>query len=183
MLSYVWLFVTSWTIAHQAPLFMEFSRQEHWSRLPFPSPGDLPWPRDHTQVSYNAGIFFIVWATREAQVITQLKPEWSRPAVFNKNNQYHKCTFIYSIINVLLNLLAATFKKIDEFNFKIYFIQLSISEILSHQHVRNSLESSGLPLWAFTAEGPGLISGQRTKSKPCDMDKPPQKTWHPYKNC
>ena len=29
-------------IAHQAPLSMEFSRQEHWSRLPFPTPGDVP---------------------------------------------------------------------------------------------------------------------------------------------
>ena len=33
-----------WTIAHQAPLSMEFSRQEYWSGLPFPSPGDLPDP-------------------------------------------------------------------------------------------------------------------------------------------
>ena len=33
-----------WTVAHQAPLTMEFSRQEYWSRLPFPSPGDLPDP-------------------------------------------------------------------------------------------------------------------------------------------
>ena len=33
-----------WTIAHQAPLSMEFSRQEYWSGLPFPSPGDLPNP-------------------------------------------------------------------------------------------------------------------------------------------
>ena len=31
-------------VAHQAPLFMGFSRQEYWSRLPFPSPGDLPKP-------------------------------------------------------------------------------------------------------------------------------------------
>ena len=31
-----------WTVAHQAPLFMGFSRQEYWSGLPFPSPGDLP---------------------------------------------------------------------------------------------------------------------------------------------
>ena len=30
------------TVAHQAPLSMEFSRQEHWSGLPFPSPGDFP---------------------------------------------------------------------------------------------------------------------------------------------
>ena len=36
--------VTSWTVAHQAPLSMEFSRQEYWSGLPFPSPGDLPDP-------------------------------------------------------------------------------------------------------------------------------------------
>ena len=32
------------TVAHQAPLPMEFSRQEHWSGLPFPSPGGLPDP-------------------------------------------------------------------------------------------------------------------------------------------
>ena len=34
----------SWTVAHQAPLSMGFSWQEYWSRLPFPSPGDLPDP-------------------------------------------------------------------------------------------------------------------------------------------
>ena len=36
-LSRVWLFATPWTVAHQAPLSMEFSRQEYWSGLPFPS--------------------------------------------------------------------------------------------------------------------------------------------------
>ena len=41
-LSRVWLFATPWTVAHQAPPSMGFSRQEYWSRLPFPSPGDLP---------------------------------------------------------------------------------------------------------------------------------------------
>ena len=34
--------VTPWNVASQAPLSMEFSRQEYWSGLPFPSPGDLP---------------------------------------------------------------------------------------------------------------------------------------------
>ena len=43
-LSRVRLFVTPWTVAHQAPLSMGFSRQEYWSGLPFPSPGDLPDP-------------------------------------------------------------------------------------------------------------------------------------------
>ena len=36
--------VTLWTIAQQAPLSMGFSKQEYWSGLPFPSPGDLPDP-------------------------------------------------------------------------------------------------------------------------------------------
>ena len=42
--SRVGLFATPWTVSHQAPVFMEFSRQEYWSGLPFPSPGDLPDP-------------------------------------------------------------------------------------------------------------------------------------------
>ena len=37
-------FATPWTVACQAPLFMGFPRQEYWSGLPFPSPGDLPDP-------------------------------------------------------------------------------------------------------------------------------------------
>ena len=43
-LSFVQLLVTPWTVAYKAPLSMEFSRQEYWSGLPFPSPGDLPHP-------------------------------------------------------------------------------------------------------------------------------------------
>ena len=43
-LSRVRLFATPWTVALQAPLSMGFFRQEYWSGLPFPSPGDLPNP-------------------------------------------------------------------------------------------------------------------------------------------
>ena len=43
-LSRVRLFATPWTVAHQTPLSIGFSRQEYWSGLPFPSPGDLPNP-------------------------------------------------------------------------------------------------------------------------------------------
>ena len=43
-LSHVRLFATPWTVAYQAPPSMGFSRQEYWSGLPFPSPGDLPDP-------------------------------------------------------------------------------------------------------------------------------------------
>ena len=43
-LSHIWLFATPWTVAHQTPLSMGFPRQESWSGLPYPSPGDLPNP-------------------------------------------------------------------------------------------------------------------------------------------
>ena len=44
ILSCIWLFAIPWTVACQAPLSMEFSRREYWSRLPFPFPRDLPNP-------------------------------------------------------------------------------------------------------------------------------------------
>ena len=44
LLSCVRLFATPWTVAYQAPPSMEFSRQEYWSGLPIPSPGDFPDP-------------------------------------------------------------------------------------------------------------------------------------------
>ena len=44
LLSHVQLFVTPWTVASQAPLSMGFPRQQYWSGLLFPSPGDLPYP-------------------------------------------------------------------------------------------------------------------------------------------
>ena len=71
-LSCFWLFVTPWTITHQAPLSIEFSRQEYWSGLPFPSPGGCQdpgiepgWPSlqsdsllfESPEKSYNGIIF------------------------------------------------------------------------------------------------------------------------------
>ena len=44
VLSYIQLFMTPWTVASQASLSMEFSRQEYWSALPFPTPRDLTDP-------------------------------------------------------------------------------------------------------------------------------------------
>ena len=58
--SRVQLFATLWTIAHQAPLSMGFSRQEYWSGFPFPSPGDL-YPG--SRVPALAGGFFTTGAT------------------------------------------------------------------------------------------------------------------------
>ena len=58
LLSYVQLFVTPWTVAHQAPLSMEFSMQKYWSGLPFPSPGGLPDPGIESRCPSLAGEFF-----------------------------------------------------------------------------------------------------------------------------
>ena len=57
-LSCVHLFVTPWTMDHQAPLPTEFSRQEYWSGWPFPSPGDLPNPGIEPTSPTLAGRFF-----------------------------------------------------------------------------------------------------------------------------
>ena len=64
--SHVQLFVASWTVAHQAPLSMEVSRQESLNRLPFPTPGDLPDPGiEPESLASPAGRFFTADATWE----------------------------------------------------------------------------------------------------------------------
>ena len=66
--SHVQLFVTLWTVAHQALLSMGFSRQEYWSKLPCPSPRDLPSPRiEHSSLTSPAlaGKFFTTSSTWE----------------------------------------------------------------------------------------------------------------------
>ena len=71
-LSYVRLSATLWTVAHQAPLSMAFSRQEYWSGLPCPPPEDLPNPGIKPASLMSpalAGGFFTTHATWEAQVM------------------------------------------------------------------------------------------------------------------
>ena len=68
--SRVQLFVVLWTIARQASLPMELFRQEYWSGLPFPPPGDLPGPGikpGSLASSMLAGRFFITSTTWETQ--------------------------------------------------------------------------------------------------------------------
>ena len=69
--------VTPWTVACQPPLSMEFSRQENWSRLPFPSPGDLPDPRiEPRSPALQADFFFPDRAKREAHVWCEHYYSW-----------------------------------------------------------------------------------------------------------
>ena len=51
-------FATPWTVGHQAPLSMEFSRQEYWNGLPFPPPGDLHGPEIKPMSPTLTGVFF-----------------------------------------------------------------------------------------------------------------------------
>ena len=60
------VFAIPWTVACQVPLSMEFSRQEYWIGLPFPSPRGLPNPGIEPGVSCIADRFSTIWATREA---------------------------------------------------------------------------------------------------------------------
>ena len=66
-----------WTVAHKVPLYMGFSRQEYWSRLPYPPPGDLPdlWIKPSSLTSPAlAWVFFSTSATCCCCLVTQLCP-------------------------------------------------------------------------------------------------------------
>ena len=67
VLSRVWLFATPGTVAYQAPLSVEFARQEFWEWVVIPFSWGSSQPRDQTWVFCVAGGFFTIWATREAQ--------------------------------------------------------------------------------------------------------------------
>ena len=82
LLSHVWLFATPWTVAHQAPLSMRFSRQEYWSGLPFSFPGDLTHLRiESTSFAFPvlAGTFFTTEPLRKPYTISTEDPKQDKP--------------------------------------------------------------------------------------------------------
>ena len=82
LLSHVQLFVTPWTVACQAPQSMEFSRQEYWSGLPFPSLGDLPDPGIEARSP-----------TLQADTLPSETP--GKFLLYRKVNQLYICVCIY----------------------------------------------------------------------------------------
>ena len=72
LLSHIWLFVIPGTVAHHTPLSIGFSRQECWSGLPFPSPGDLPDPGVEPVSPALAGGFFTIESPEEYLWLSQL---------------------------------------------------------------------------------------------------------------
>ena len=71
LLSCVQLFVTPSAVDHQAPLSMEYSMQENWSGLPFPTPGDLSNPVIISASPALAGKFFTIVPTWEVRVFNE----------------------------------------------------------------------------------------------------------------
>ena len=106
-LSHVWLFVTLWTVAHQAPLSIGFSRQKYWSRLPCTPPGDLPDPGiEPKSLVYPAlaDRFFTTSATWEAHsLIIQLQNIWLK----NWRSESHSVMFdsLYTVHGILQTLV------------------------------------------------------------------------------
>ena len=85
-LSRVRLFVTPWTVAYQAPPSTGLSRQEYWSGLPFPSPGDLPDPGIEPRSP-----------ALEADALTSEPPGKTIPKKGNGKKKFkllHNCTFM-----------------------------------------------------------------------------------------
>ena len=76
-LSCVWLFATLWTVARQAPLFLGFPRQEYWSGVPFPSPGDLPDPGiEPTSPPLAGGLFTAEPLVKHSLLLGALKSHY-----------------------------------------------------------------------------------------------------------
>ena len=99
--SHIWLFVTPWTVAHQDPLSMGFSRQEYWSGLPCPPPGDLP--NSGTEpVSLMSPVlayrFFTTSTTWEVCIHMSDCQSW-----FLKNISWHKWIKIFLVASSLYN--------------------------------------------------------------------------------
>ena len=82
----IWLFATPWTIARQGPLSMGFPRQEYWSGLPFPSPGDLPYPgiepTSLTCSTLASGFFLFLFFLTNFCLHSALQPFLFPPSIF-----------------------------------------------------------------------------------------------------
>ena len=103
-LSHVQLFETPWTIAHQAPLSMEFSRQEYWSGLPFPTSGDLPNPAIKPTSPALAGRFFTTEPPGKPRLLCpyQLNMHIVKCLQICKNEYMHDIQYMLSKTSIIM---------------------------------------------------------------------------------
>ena len=100
----VWLSATPWTIAHQAPLCMEFSRQEYWSGLPFPTSGDLPDPAIKPTSPALASRFFTTELPGKPRLLCtwQLNMHIVKCLQICKNEYMHDIQYMLSKTSIIM---------------------------------------------------------------------------------
>ena len=111
-LSHVWLFATPWTVAYQASPSMGFSRQEYWSGLPFPSPGDLLNPR--------------IKPGSPALEADALNSE--PPRKLQECSNYRTIVLISHASKVMLKILQARLQQYITMNFQMFKLDLEKAE-------------------------------------------------------
>ena len=127
--SSVCLFETLWTVAHQAPLSMGFSRQEYWNVLPCPPPGDFPDPRIKPRSHMSpalAGRFFTTSGSAVYISRCHISIFYNVINIFNNSNLWKGCQMASWMIKVsyFLSLLLRLIW---------YFVGSTISDIVSNK--------------------------------------------------
>ena len=156
------LFATACTVAHQAPLSMEFSRQEYWSGLPFPFPGDLPDAGIGSSSPALAGRFFTAeppgkplsrslaccspWGRKESDMTEQLNNSSSTVWIWPRLSlhPYHLSTRSYTLHSTHTVLLCAF-------------------------HVLCPFYRGGLQAWGSFISALRLVSPSPTPTPPSDL--------------
>ena len=140
--SHVWLCVTLWTVACQAPVYMGFTRQEYCSGLPFPTPGDLPDPRIKPMSPAFGGMFFNNSATQEAPFLMD-KPFYFEDIMCAKFLQLDVIWVVLRLLSIMSssNLNATFFKKLflKETNSlpNILYISFSLLHVITYWSLAN----------------------------------------------
>ena len=120
MLSHVWFFATSQTVAHQAPLSTEFPRQEYWSGLPFPTPGALPDPGTELRSPALAGGFFTTEPPEEAFHYTILILNKVGETTNKTQGIFLKCTCTRGYMHIVMYIDAFSYLQCSYINIYVY---------------------------------------------------------------
>ena len=140
--SHVWLCVTLWTVACQAPVYMGFTRQEYCSGLPFPTPDDVPDPRIEPMSPAFGGMFFNNSATQEAPLLMD-KPFYFEDIMCAKFLQLDVIWVVLRLLSIMSssNLNATFFKKLflKETNSlpNILYISFSLLHVITYWSLAN----------------------------------------------
>ena len=108
MLSSVQLFVTPWTVAHKAPLSIGVFRQESWSRLPLPTPGDLPVPGINSHLLHYKWILLLLShqgspLSCKEELVSQSCPTLCNPVDYSQTSLSCKVLLKYLLLTESLH--------------------------------------------------------------------------------